>query len=121
MRLRVYVKLQGCNTNDRLAFVGRHRDAHGIAKGLVSIYAVEAESWPGIRRVLKNFDVMGHSACDKSSAQAFVKDIGAAAGRMWRLNPYEVPLPAVGGLDLPEAPELSSFGPNARVVSHVQG
>jgi hypothetical protein len=112
MKIRAYVRLQDCRTNNRRAFVPRSQSEHGIAKGKIHYYAVEGGSWNKIRKTLKAFDVVGHTNCRADTVCGYVQDIGTAQERLWKLAPREVPSAAEWEhvKDRRTTPELSSFG-----------
>lgn len=118
MKIKAYIRLQRCTTNDRHAFVARGCEYHGIAKGHVDYWAVEAASWAGIRRVLKTCAVLGHTNCSQRTVCAYVLDIGQAQPKLAKLAEKDVPPAArwnVAWKDESEAPELTSFSADAEI------
>lgn len=90
MIVKAIIKLQACRTKDRQAFVRNKDKEHGIAKGRISRYEVVGESWSHVRRVLKNFDVMGHSAVGPATVESWSKDIGHAYGKLSLVHPQDL-------------------------------
>jgi len=90
MIIKAIVKLQRCRTSKRQAFVGRDRDQHGIAKGPVQFFEVTGDSWTHVRRVLKNFDVMGYSEVRPTTVERFTKDLGNPYGRLRLMHPQDL-------------------------------
>jgi hypothetical protein len=115
MKIRAYIRLQDCRTNNRRAFVPRSQAEHGIAKGRIHYYAVEGGSWNKIRKTLKVFDVVGHTNCRADTVCGWTQDIGTAREGLWKLVPKEVPAAVLWDLvkSRASAPELSSFGVGA--------
>lgn len=99
MIIKAVVRLQACVSSglslervpDRSGFVARGREAHGIAKGRIGWYCVTAESWAGIRRVLKHWDVMGYSMVGPATVESHTRDIGSRPGGV---QPVFPPAPA---------------------------
>ena len=124
MKIRAYIRLQDCRTNDRRAFVPRREAAHGIARGTIHYYAIEGDGWTRIRKVLKTFDVVGRNNCNVDTVCGYVQDIGTALEGLWKLQPNEVPAAAewerVKDRGRREAPELSSFGVGAIEIVHCE-
>ena len=90
MVIKAVVKLQRCRTSSRHAFVDRNRQEHGIARGPVERYEVTGESWAHIRRILRNFDVMGHSIVRPETVESYTKDCGHAYGRLALMHPADL-------------------------------
>lgn len=115
MRIRAYIRLQDCTTNDRRAFVSRTQERHGVAAGKIAYYAVEGSSWSGIRHTLNVFEVVGYSNLDKNNVQAWTQDIGPAVPKLTRLYADQIPIAAFfdQAKDKQYAPFLTSFEPDA--------
>ena len=115
MRIRAYIRLQDCTTNDRRAFVSRTQERHGVAAGKIAYYAVEGSSWSAIRRTLAVFEVVGYSNLDKNNVQAWTLDIGPAVPKLTRLYAEEIPIAAFfdQAKHKQYSPVLTSFEPGA--------
>ena len=86
MIVKAVVKLQSCTSKkDRYAFVAKDRPEHGIAKGRIAQYEVVASSWAHVRRVLKNFDVMGFTNVRPETVEDYREDIGSLNAGLRRL------------------------------------
>lgn len=84
--IRAYIRLQRFRTNERMAFVGRKWECHGVAAGPILHYWVQGNSWAHIRRVLKTFEVTGHTNVNPMSVQAWTADTGKAEGKLHRIS-----------------------------------
>lgn len=75
--IKVIVRLQSCTTRPgRRAFVAHGREAHGIARGPVRHYVVEAPSWPAVRSAVGSVDstgkrTMGFSQVNSETVESF--------------------------------------------------
>ena len=82
MKILACLRLQQCTTKDRLVFVPKGQETHGIAAGRIVYHVAEGGSWAAIRRMLKYFNVMGRSQVGPKTVDSFTKDIGHAVGRL---------------------------------------
>jgi hypothetical protein len=86
MIIRARIRLQACTTSYRLAFVSVSGAAHGVAKGPLEHYEVVASSWNHAQRILKHFDVLGHSRIGPRTVDSYTRDIGVAPWGLRKLG-----------------------------------
>lgn len=80
MIIRASVRLQRPATPiARQAFIPK-----GRADSATDAYEVVASSWAHVRRILKHFDVVGHSMARPDTVESYTKDLGTAP---WGLRP----------------------------------